>query len=667
MPSDVLVIGAGVAGIQAALDLADMGIHVHLVEKRATVGGRMVQLDTIFPTRCQGGCRHCSIDITSGEPTDCSRHPYITLHTCSEIESITGSVGNFRARLLKHAQYVDEEACTACGDCSEVCPVSVPDEFNEGLSLRKAIYRTPAQAVPDRYLISKRGTAACQDACPAGTSAQGYLALIAQGRYTEALEVIKEYNPFPATVGRVCSHPCESACERARVDEPVAICALKRFVADWVYADSEQPDVDNAEVRVSPGAKRVAIVGAGPAGLSAAHFLAREGYRVTVFEALSVAGGMMRLTIPSYRLPRDVLQREIDAILALGVQLRLYHPISDLDALLEQGFDAVLLAIGAHEPQLLGIPGEETRGVFQGLPFLRSVSLGEQVELGDQVVVIGDDNTAIYAARSALRLGASRVTIASQSARQEIRAIAQEVREAEIEGIQIEFQVRPEEILSENGRVSGVRLARLQPKQPAEGRNNSAAAGREAELGVDADCVIISVTNVPELSFLKSDHGLAVGPQNTIQVDPQTLATNRQGVFAAGDVAHGPDILIQAIADGRRAARSIDCYLRGVSLLESEDRAPNTVVRLTESQATELAIGSATNSIPRQTMPTQPATERIRDFREVALGLTEEQARAEARRCLQCGLCADCGLCVHVCEPHCIDLSMHDETIELDV
>jgi len=283
--------------------------------------------------------------------------------------------------------------------------------------------------------------------------------------------VIKAYNPFPATLGRVCSHPCESECERARVDEPVAICALKRFVADWVYAQSDPPDPNNPEVRVSPDAKRVAIIGAGPAGLSAAYFMAQDGYRVTIFEALSVAGGMMRLTIPSYRLPRDVLRREIDSILAVGVQLRLYHPISDVDSLFEQGFDAVLLAIGAHEPQPLGIPGEDTPGVFQGLPFLRAVSLGEQVELGDRVVVIGDDNTAVYSARSALRLGAKQVTIASQRARDEMRAIPQEICEAELEGIRLESQVRPEEIMSANGKVSAARFVRL----ASEGMNNDGA------------------------------------------------------------------------------------------------------------------------------------------------------------------------------------------------
>jgi len=658
MSDSVLVIGGGPAGIQAALDMADMGINVHLVEREPAIGGRMEQLDTIFPTGCLGGCRHCSTSVGSGEPTDCYHHPRITVHTSSEVEKVLGSAGDFVVKICRRAGYVDPEACTLCGECAAVCPVSVPDTFNEGLSQRKAIYRPHSQSAPGAYLVSKRGVAPCKAACPVDTSAQGYIALIAAGRYEEAFEVIKRVNPFPATVGRVCSRPCETECQRAKVDHPVAMCALKRFVADWVYAHSAPKKSATGERATPTGAtvsakeRRVAIVGSGPAGLSAADFLARRGYRTTVFEALSVAGGMMRLTIPSYRLPRDVLQREIDDILGLGVELRLFHPISDLDMLFERGFDAVLLAIGAHKPQQLGVPGEDATGVMQGLAFLRSVSLGERVDVGDRVVVIGDDNTAVYAARSALRLGAGEVALLCESTRDQMGAIPREVDEAEREGITFLFGVRVLEFVTKDHRVSGVCF-------------RSSQAGMESV--IPADLVVSSVPNVPEVSFLKPGHGLDLGPQGTIQVDEETLATSRPGVFAAGDATRGSDILIQAIADGRRAAASIDRYLRGVPLLELEERSPASVANLTEQEAFTLFSQRNGSSVLRGTVTSTPHQERMRGFGEVDPGLTEDQARIEAARCLQCGVCAECGLCVEVCEPGCIDLEMRDEDIDLNV
>jgi len=283
MSEDVLVIGGGVSGIQAALDLADMGIHVHLVEKEPSIGGRMAQLDKTFPTN------DCSICILAPKLADCARNPHITLHTFSEVTEVKGSAGDFTVRVVKHPRYVDPAKCTACGDCLEVCPITLPDEFNQGLSERKAIYRPYDQAIPNAYLVEKRGTSPCKEACPADTSAQGYIALIAERRYEEALEVIRQYNPFPATVGRVCDHRCEDECTRGKHDEPVSICALKRFVADWVYAhgDEQARPTPPEESAARPGAlsrgPRVAIVGAGPAGLAAAHFLARMDYRVTVF------------------------------------------------------------------------------------------------------------------------------------------------------------------------------------------------------------------------------------------------------------------------------------------------------------------------------------------------------------------------------------------------
>jgi len=662
MSRDVLVIGGGVAGIQAALDLADMGIHVHLMEREPSIGGRMAQLDKTFPTN------DCAICILSPKLADCSRHPNITLHTYSEVKEVTGSVGRFRVKILKHPRYVDEEKCTACGDCVEVCPVILPDEFNQGLSEHRAIYRPYAQAIPNAYLVSKRGTSPCKATCPAETSAQGYIALIAQGRYQEALEVVKQYNPFPATVGRVCDHPCEAECNRGKLDEPVAICALKRFVADWVYSrpqstqENHQPSAPDDQPSAS-----VAIVGAGPAGLTAAHFLARMGYRVTIFEALPVAGGMMRVGIPAYRLPRHVLQREIDDILELGVELKLYSPVSDINRLFDEGYEAVFLAIGAHEPQHLGIPGEDAEGVYHGVPFLRMVNLGGEMRLGSKVVVVGGGNTAIDAARSALRLGTEKVIIAYRRSRAEMPANTWDIEDAEREGIKFEMLTQPVEVLSENGHISGVRCIRMRLGEPdASGRRRPIPI-QGSEFIIETDALIAAVAQAPEISFLKPDHGLEITRRGTFVVNPQTLETNRPGIFAGGDAARGPGALIQAIADGRRAALSIDRYLRGVPLLTPRELQPLPVAHPTDGEIAELIERGEVNMGPRVIMPTAPIQQRIRDFREVELGLTEEQARAEALRCLHCGICSECWRCVEVCGPKCIDHQMAEETLDMHV
>jgi len=668
MSSDVLVIGGGVAGIQAALDLADMGVHVHVVEREPSIGGRMAQLDKTFPTN------DCSICILSPKLADCSRHPNITLYTYSQVEEVTGLAGEFSVKVLKHARYVDEEKCTACGDCVEVCPIALPDEFNLGLSERRAIYRPYAQAVPNAYLVTKRGTSPCKAACPADTSAQGYIALIAEGRYQEALEVIKEFNPFPGTVGRVCNHPCEDECNRGKLDEPAAICALKRFVADWVYAETDRRSAVEGEQAAqvphpaaSKDAKAVAIVGAGPAGLTAAHFLARMGYRVTVFEALPVPGGMMRLGIPSYRLPRHLLQREINSILELGVELKLYSPVSDINGLLKEGYEAVFLAIGAHEPQHLKIPGEDAEGVYHGVPFLRTVNLGGEIRLGKRVVVVGGGNTAIDAARCALRLGSEEVTIAYRRSRVEMPANSWEIEDAEAEGVRLQLLTQPIEVLSGNGHITGVRCIRMRLGEPDESGRRRPIPIEGSEFVIETDALIAAVAQAPEISFLKPGHGLDITRRGTFVVNPQTLETSRPGVFAGGDAARGPGALIEAIADGRRAALSIDRYLRHMPLLTPRELQPLPIVHLTDSEIIELSKAAEVNAGRRQSMPTAPAEERVRDFREVELGLTEEQARAEALRCLRCGICSECWRCVEACGPNCIDHQMADEVIDLSV
>ncbi len=656
-----LVVGGGIAGVQAALSLADSGVKVFLVEREPSIGGKMAQLDKTFPTN------DCAMCILSPKLVEAGRHRNIEILTNSDLLQLEGEAGHFSATIRRRPRYISLDDCTACDDCAKVCPISVPSEFNEGLAQRTATYKPYPQAVPSAYVISKRGTSPCKFTCPADTSAQGYIALIAEQRYQDALEVIKQYNPFPATVGRVCHHPCETECNRGKLDGPVAICALKRFVADTVYAMWDQGDkpVDDRELHPYPEAptevpaedkRRVAVVGAGPTGLTAGHFLARMGYQVTIFEALPVAGGMARVGIPAYRLPREVLNREIDEILGLGVELKLNHPIRDINKLFDEGFAAIFLAIGAHEPQKLRIPGEDdAEGVFHGVPFLRAVALGEDAHMGDRVAVVGGGNTAIDTARTAVRLGSSQVTIVYRRTRAEMPANEWEIDEALEEGVALEILAQPIEVVSDNGHVSALRCVRMELGEPdASGRRRPIPI-EGSEFDLPCDAVVAAIAQAPEISFLDEDHGLQITRWGTFDVAPETLETNREGIFAGGDAAAGPGALIEGIAAGRRGALSIDRYLRGAALLTPRELTPLPRVELTDAEIAGMVARGEVDLSPRVETPKAAAATRVGDFREVELCMSEEQALTEAQRCLACGVCSECYQCVLACKAHAID------------
>jgi heterodisulfide reductase subunit A-like polyferredoxin len=658
----VMVVGGGIAGMQASLDLAEQGFKVYLVEKDSAIGGKMAQLDKTFPTN---DCAMCTI---SPKLVETGRHPNIHILTNTEVLDVVGSAGDFMVRVKQEPRYVDMSKCVACGDCADVCPVVIPDIFNEGLSPRQAIYKRYPQAVPNAYAIEKRGIAPCRDACPAGQRAQGYIALIRNGRWEDALRVIKIDNPFPGICGRICNHRCEAACNRALVDEPINIRALKRFVTDKVYStlSASHPLAEgNARVEIKYPDRKVAIIGAGPCGLTAAQDIIREGYPVTVFEAMPVAGGMLRLGVPEYRLPTDIIEREVQDIINLGVDLQLNSRVENLDDLFNQGFDSVLIAVGAHEGIRLPIPGATLDGVLINTRFLRDVRLGKYQngsngsvpQLGDRVLVLGGGNVAIDCARSAVRLG-KEVHLACLESREEMPAHSWEVDAAKEEGVHLHPSRSFEQVLSDsNGRACGVECMQVESFHFDDGGRLTVNKAINSSHILECDTVIFSVGQRAGLAFIPDDAGVGLTDKRTIAINPNTFATSRPGVFAAGDSVSGTAFVIEAVANGHKAAESILRYLKGKPL-EPPPTPELPVVNLTRHEIEQKLENREINKQPRIPLPEIPIKNRRNNFAEVERGYDETSAQAEAARCLACGICSECMSCVFACGR---DAIVHDD------
>jgi heterodisulfide reductase subunit A len=643
---NVLVVGGGIAGIQAALDIADGEKRVYMVERDASIGGHMIQLDRTFPTL------DCSECILTPKMTDTGHHPNIELMTNSEVEEVSGYIGNFKVRIKKKPRYVDIEKCNSCAECAKVCPVEVPDEFEMGLHMRKAAYLPLPQAVPAAFAIDKRGTAPCRIACPAGVNAHGYVALISQGKFKEALELVRRTMPFAGVLGRVCTHPCELDCERGKLDEPISIRALKRFVADYELRVGREKATPVDRTKEA----KVAVIGSGPAGLACAYDLVREGYAVTVFEALTQAGGFLRYAIPEYRLPKEIVDNDISYIQELGVEIKTKAPVKDLAEIFNQGYAAIFIASGAQGGQKMGIPGEETSGVIHALDFLRMVNAGVEMKLGSQVAVIGGGNAAIDAARAALRLGAKEVAIVYRRSQAEMPAIRTEIEEAEREGIKFHFLAAPAKILSKDGQLSGIECITMKLGEPdASGRRRPIPI-KDSEFTMNVDNVIIAIGQIVDREMLPKELGYT--DLGTLKVDPVTLQTHIDGVFAGGDVVSGPADVVVAVAAGKEAAISIDRYLSGVSLTEGRQ----TTLKKVEEISKEGVKPKA-----RAAMPLLQVSERKGSFAEVEQGFDDNTAIEEAKRCLNCGVCSECLECVKVCEQKAINHDMQEEFVEVEV
>jgi heterodisulfide reductase subunit A-like polyferredoxin len=650
----VMVVGGGIAGMQASLDAAAAGYKVYLVERDISIGGVMAQLDKTFPTN------DCSTCLISPKLIEVARNPDIDILTQAEIQQLEGEAGHFTVTLKREPRYIDAAKCNACGACAEACPVSLPSTFDEGLGQRRAAYRHFPQAVPSTFAIKKFDRAPCVRACPANLSAQGYVQLIHAGKYNESLQLIMDRLPLPGTIGRICPHPCESDCRRREVDEPVAICSLKRFAADQAHWDSlPVPEVP-------PKNQAVAIVGAGPAGLSCAYHLTLKGYRAVIFEAEAFAGGWLRYGIPEYRLPREVLQQEVDYLKRLGVDIRFNSPIGPGrtidDLLTRDGFHAVFLGVGTQESIRLPVPGAEAAGVLWGVEYLKEVnSGGASPTQGKRVAVIGGGNVAMDVARVARRQGASQVTVIALESPEELPASPWEVAEAQAEGIEIIHRLGVKQILSRNGAVTGLELKAVARVFDEQGRF-APAYFEDRLVSREADLVILAIGQKANLSFITAADGIDLTSRGLIQADPDTLATSRAGVFAGGDVVTGPWIAIGAVAAGREAAISIDRYLNGQDL-KADREAP--LRPLPEGNWTPIPPDQP--PAPREKMPELPQAEWTRGFKELNLGFTPEQAQREAARCLNCGACSECLQCVEACQAGAIAHDQQPQTQTLEV
>lgn len=528
-----------------------------------------------------------------------------------------------------------------CHHCDNApCAMSCPEDAIIKDSLTEVVLHDPEKcngcnAVEGKSGVEKQQTSPCKANCPARNDVQGFVGLATKGKYERAIQLLKETSPFPAVCGRVCPHPCETDCNRKQIDEPVSIRSVERFLSDHDFS-TKKPYVPKIK-----GSRRekVAIIGSGPAGLAAAYFLAKSGYKVTVFEKLPVAGGMMAVGIPAYRLPKKTLNAEIGIIKKLGVKVKTgvtFGKDVTLNSLRKEGFNAFFLATGLHKNRPLNIENEKMKGVLNGVKFLRDVSLKNPVSIGKKVVVVGGGNVAIDVALTSLRKGAKEVTVVCLEQRDEMPAWKHEIEEALEEGVKIVNGFGPKKLLKKGAKLSGVEFKRCISVFDDQCVFNPKYNAKDLTQW-EADTVIIAIGQAADLSFAEKQR-IPATKAGSLVADPLTLETPIQGVFAGGDVVYGPKTVAEAVGSGKEAAESIDRYLKGLDLSAGRDLRDTKVTIITEPQKEKY------DPAARAQMPRLQPQVRVKSFKEAHLGFSESATVQEAKRCISCGTC-----CVQAC------------------
>ncbi len=551
---NVLIVGGGPESVQAALKQAEKGMQATIIEKFPTLGAQRIPKDRLIKPD------EAFVNLDLDKARD---HSNIKILTFSDIKKISRENGIIKAKILKKGVLVDNSKCNDCKACIKVCPVNMADDFSEGIGFRTAV--DYLNAGTGEYNIYKEDMPVCQEACPVNLDIRKYIGFIADGKHLESLAKIRERLPLPGSIGRICPHPCETACNRQYLDEALSICFLKRFVADVELNEDIDPVYETPEKKI-PG--KIAIIGAGPAGLTCAHDLARLGYEhIKIYEALPVPGGYLWVGIPEYRLPKKLLQREVDLICNMGIEIKYNTRIGKDIAFedLKKENDALFIGAGCHIGLKLRCPGEDEyqgKGIVDCVTFLREQALGTLPEAKGKLIVIGGGNAAIDSARVGWRMGFDEVYILYRRTKKEMPANPWEIDAAEHEGVILQYLAAPVEILGKDGKVTGMKCIKMELGEPdASGRRRPVPI-EGSEYVIDAETIVPALSQGADLSFLKEGHDLELSRWNTFEIDEETGATNVPGVFAGGDIVTGPDIAIRAVAGGKRAAEGIHEYLR---------------------------------------------------------------------------------------------------------